>query len=64
MYDFTLELPDGRRLNVAVPGEHWRWQNAFSDACLLAESGEGLPARSGIRCIDYAWQVPHHSDRS
>jgi hypothetical protein len=56
MYDFTLQLPDGRLLKIAVQAEHWKWQIAFSQACLMAESGEGLPARSGIRCIDYAWQ--------
>lgn len=57
MYDFTLELPDGRRLNVSVPGESWRWAAAFSDACLAVEIEEALPPRSGIRCIDYSWEL-------
>jgi hypothetical protein len=61
MYDFTLQLSDGRQLNVMVPGESWRWTIAFSEACLSVEVTEGLPARSGIRCIDYSWNAPDHA---
>ena len=57
MYDFTLELPDGRQLSVRVPGESWRWATAFSDACRAVEFAEELPPRSGIRCIDYSWDL-------
>jgi hypothetical protein len=57
MYDFTLELPDGRCFSVSVPGETWRWHTAFSEACRSVESLEGLPERSGIRCIDYSWHL-------
>lgn len=57
MYTFTLELPDGRRYSVAVESEPWRWHVAFGEACRTVEADHGLPARSGIRCVDYSWHL-------
>ena len=58
MFDFTLQLPDGRVTQVSVKGETWRWHAAFSEACQALETREGLSAGCGIRCLTYDWAAP------
>ena len=53
-YSFRLRLPDAREVAVAVETPHWRWGDAFSRACQIAEASYGVEPFAEIVCVAYS----------
>lgn len=52
-FSFRLRLPDAREVAVAVDSPHWRWSDAFTRACQLAEASYGVEPFAEIVCVGY-----------
>ncbi len=52
-FSFHLRLPDAREVAVTVDSAHWRWGDAFTQACQLVEASYGLEPFAEIVCVGY-----------
>lgn len=52
-FEFQLRLPGGSVVTAKVTTESWQWHDAFSAACARVEAELGIPANSGVICVDY-----------